>query len=73
MYVRCSVGQGDADLQTDLVATHSKVVSYDFYGAYDDPIESDAQQYLGMYVFLILSDPSDIHRQPHGHPGSSCA
>lgn len=31
---------------TDMVASHPNVTAYDFYGAYDDPIEADKELYL---------------------------
>ncbi|KAI5801165.1 cellobiose dehydrogenase-like protein [Geopyxis carbonaria] len=31
---------------TDIVVSHPKVEAYDFYAAYDDPIQSDAEAYL---------------------------
>lgn len=31
---------------TDMVASHSNITAYDFYGAYDGPIEADKEAYL---------------------------
>jgi cellobiose dehydrogenase (acceptor) len=37
-------------MQTDTVVSHPSVKFYDFYAAYTDPIESDAQAYLGKSI-----------------------
>jgi cellobiose dehydrogenase (acceptor) len=36
----------DDHVNTDIVITHPNVSFYDFYAAYDDPIEADAEKYL---------------------------
>lgn len=33
--------------QTDIQVAHPDIVFYDFYGAWDKPIVSDTEQYLG--------------------------
>ncbi|KAL4892213.1 hypothetical protein BDV59DRAFT_193757 [Aspergillus ambiguus] len=46
-WIELPVGENLVDhTNTDLVLTHSDVVFYDFYAAYNTPIESDAQNYL---------------------------
>lgn len=34
-------------MQTEIVVQHPDIVFYDYYAAYNDPIEADAQSYLG--------------------------
>jgi cellobiose dehydrogenase (acceptor) len=36
-------------VQTEVVVQHPDVVFYDFYGAWDDPIEADMSSYLSEY------------------------
>jgi hypothetical protein len=36
----------DINSQTDIQIAHPDVVFYDFYGAWDEPIESDVERYL---------------------------
>lgn len=36
--------------QTDVEIAHSSVVNYDFYAAYNRPIQSDTQAYLSQFL-----------------------
>jgi cellobiose dehydrogenase (acceptor) len=48
-WIELPVGENLIDhTNTDLVFTHPDVVFYDFYAAWDSPIETDAQSYLSM-------------------------
>ncbi|KAK1147204.1 hypothetical protein N8T08_001943 [Aspergillus melleus] len=60
-WIKLPVGENLIDhTNTDLVATHSKVVWYDFYGAYDDPIESDASSYLDSRTGILAQAAPNI-------------
>ncbi|KXT01440.1 hypothetical protein AC578_9541 [Pseudocercospora eumusae] len=46
-WINLPVGEGLNDhTSTDIVITHPNVTMYDFYAAYDDPIQSDVEKYL---------------------------
>lgn len=38
-------------MQTEVVVQHPDIVFYDFYGAWDDPVEADMQSYLCMVFY----------------------
>jgi hypothetical protein len=50
VYVRAIRNQVHVSLiavQTDIQIAHPDIVFYDFYGAWDNPIQSDVDAYLG--------------------------
>ncbi|CAK1366329.1 unnamed protein product [Cercospora beticola] len=46
-WIKLPVGENlDDHTSTDLVITHPNITTYDFYGAYSDPIQADVDLYL---------------------------
>ncbi|KAL5361221.1 hypothetical protein BJX96DRAFT_185209 [Aspergillus floccosus] len=60
-WIELPVGENLIDhTNTDLVFTHPDVVFYDFYEAWDSPIETDAQSYLNNRVGILAQSAPNI-------------
>ncbi|KAF7551666.1 cellobiose dehydrogenase [Stylonectria norvegica] len=60
-WINTTVGYNLEDhVNTDTVVTHPDVVYYDFYQAYDDPIQSDADAYLGKRSGILAQAAPNI-------------
>lgn len=58
-WIELPVGKNLIDhTNTDLVFTHPDVVFYDFYEAWDSPIQTDAQSYLSRFYHQMSSQSS---------------
>lgn len=47
-------------MNTDMIVTHPEVVFYDFYGAWDDPIQADKDAYLGNRTGILTQAAPNI-------------
>ncbi|EAU29442.1 hypothetical protein ATEG_09993 [Aspergillus terreus NIH2624] len=60
-WIELPVGENLIDhTNTDLVFTHPDVVFYDFYAAWDSPIETDAQSYLNNRAGILAQSAPNI-------------
>ncbi|KAF4249686.1 hypothetical protein CNMCM8057_007410 [Aspergillus fumigatus] len=60
-WINLPVGMNLVDhVNTDTVATHPDIVFYDFYAAYDDPIQSDASSYLNNRIGILTQSAPNI-------------
>lgn len=60
-------------MQTDTVIIHPDVEFYDFYEAYDDPIEADTSSYLGMSPLFRYQNKANVRRLSLRYPCAGCA
>lgn len=60
-WISLPVGYNLAEqMNTDLIITHPDVVTYDFYGAWDDPITADKDAYLSNRTGILTQAAPNI-------------